>query len=165
MRNPEEEREPCPCVYFVFSQGLVKIGRTINLPNRIASLQRDDFPGGVNGFGPIERVLFVQTHSPERLESQLHSLMDTEHVTGEWFHLKDEDVSALESLFKGFVGAFQTHQEEELELQVYDLFEEQYDDIPVYTIVHSLYGEIDPRDPRLPDSYRLDYEKEIKRQG
>jgi len=132
MKSPEAEHEPNPCVYLVFSQGIVKIGRTINLENRVSSLKRAEYPEGVKGFGPIEEILYIKTEYPMRLESMIHSLLEPEHVTGEWFHLKQDDIRALQSLFDGSIGQLQNNKPEELRLKVYD--NSFYDSIPTFYV-------------------------------
>ena len=124
--------ESGPCVYLVFSQGLVKIGRTADLKERLRIMKYDEFPHGVKGFGIIEETYFIKTDNPTKLEAKLHTLMEPEHVTGEWFHLKESDIQALNDIFKSFLGKM-PEQSENLTLEIYT--EEQDDDfeIPFFT--------------------------------
>ena len=68
--------------------GLVKIGRSVNPPNREKTLQ---------GQIPLLRMIWSceGTHDDE---TQLHGIFSESRVRGEWFNLSKEDIKHVESL-------------------------------------------------------------------
>jgi len=93
--------EPVPglnyCLTNEHMPGLVKIGRTTNIEQRIADLSR---PTGVPGTFVLEFAKYV-TNTIEK-ERQLHSILSEKRVEGsEFFKATPEEVRALFALMEG----------------------------------------------------------------
>lgn len=75
------------------SNGLYKIGRTIDLPQRLAGLKTELWhKWGVESF---ELVLSFETADARALEHALHDHFVGMRRAGEWFALTDDDLAAL----------------------------------------------------------------------
>jgi hypothetical protein len=79
------DRAPIGCVYFVLNEGknLVKIGKALNLKNRLSSLQTSS----ADNLCVAGRIV---AKNPERLEARLHKRFNKLRVRGEWFQYTDE---------------------------------------------------------------------------
>lgn len=88
-------------IYFIYCDGYVKVGRSDNPSKRFADLCRDTDttirPKGVDMSGAkMLGTIFGSRH----IEGQLHGLLYSKHVAGEWFHYDTEVAMLIES----FIG-------------------------------------------------------------
>jgi Meiotically Up-regulated Gene 113 (MUG113) protein len=79
------------CVYIVECYGFYKIGKTVNLKNRIREMQTGN---------PIElqvaHVIYSDRHSD--VEQALHAVFADQNVHGEWFKLSDKQIDSIKSM-------------------------------------------------------------------
>lgn len=76
---------PAPeCIYVIGSAGssLVKIGRTANIANRLAALQR---------MSPVQLTVMWTHTGGHELETYLHRCFRSRRCHGEWFDFESED--------------------------------------------------------------------------
>jgi DNA-binding transcriptional ArsR family regulator len=75
---------PVECVYLIGSEAstLVKIGRSIDVPGRLATLR---------AMSPVPLTLLWQTLGGAELEAALHRRFDARRAHGEWFDFPDGD--------------------------------------------------------------------------
>lgn len=73
---------------FRAENGLVKIGKTVNIQQRFKS---------IHTMSPIdiEVFAFLETEMADELEYELHIEFDVDRVKGEWFNLSDEDLQYI----------------------------------------------------------------------
>lgn len=80
-------------VYFLQeSYGLVKIGKAVNAPTRIAEL------AALMPY-PVTVLLVVPTDNRHQLEAEFHARFAAKRVRGEWFRLTHEDVTDLRRVY------------------------------------------------------------------
>lgn len=85
-KNEQKEFNENEYVYFIKNEdNVVKIGRTINLTNRISALK---------GASPHELKLmnYIQTHDCVELEEMAHKYFSDKKIRGEWFDVNQNDV-------------------------------------------------------------------------
>src|SRR4030042_5744864 len=87
-----------PCVYLIQCGGLTKIGYTKNLTRRLEVLKSLSYPSGSKGLGDVEKVYEIRSKSPDKLEKDLHELLNKEKVIGEWYNLKEKDLNVIREL-------------------------------------------------------------------
>lgn len=77
-------------VYFVWCEGFVKIGRTLDIKERLSDLRTGN-PFPITVLGVIEGT--------KKLESQLHKKYRNQKVHGEWFNLTEDQLRELQDSF------------------------------------------------------------------
>lgn len=89
------KKEPSGHVYLLrFDDGVYKIGRTVNLEERMGNYKS-------HSTTPPTLVCSIGTRSPSPLEAELHSRFASKRVEGrEWFYLSDQDVDYIVNLSK-----------------------------------------------------------------
>jgi hypothetical protein len=75
-------------VYLASAGNLTKVGRSINPQKRVKEL---DSPNGAE----IKLLHTIPTADMVYLENAIHSLYRDKQVSGEWFTLKDQDISTI----------------------------------------------------------------------
>jgi len=76
-------------IYFIKAEnGLVKIGKTINLKNRCKNI-RD------NNLLKTELLFAIETNNLTKIEYNLHKRYENKRDKGEWFHLTENDIGEL----------------------------------------------------------------------
>jgi hypothetical protein len=81
-------------VYILKGNQYYKIGKTINLDNRIKQIS-PNLPF------ETELICAIRSENITRTESTLHQMFKDFRVNGEWFELNDQDVGYLRDLSKG----------------------------------------------------------------
>jgi hypothetical protein len=92
FRLAEPIRLPEPGVYVILRarDGLVKIGMSEDLPDRVATI--------LASCGSTGEVLhLIHTDRPRECEAFFHRVFRAAHVKGEWFRLTAEDVERLKA--------------------------------------------------------------------
>lgn len=84
IRRADEARKAKSIVYFVRREGLIKIGTTSHLANRLKAMSRGgQMPPGMT-VGPVE--LLATTPGGRDVEARLHRQFDADRIHGtEWF--------------------------------------------------------------------------------
>lgn len=77
-------------IYFLSSAGYVKIGKTLNLDDRMRSLEMST---------PLEIELlhFVKSENIDKDERIFHNMFVTKRVKGEWFDLDERDIEEIKT--------------------------------------------------------------------
>lgn len=79
-------------VYLIKAEnGLIKIGRTIDLKDRLMELQ-------TGSATELSLELFLETELEKELEKKLHERFKEKRVRGEWFKLSKSDLKWIKSL-------------------------------------------------------------------
>lgn len=84
------------CVYFVFDGEYTKIGYTINMKNRMRSLQ------GANP-RPLKflfAILFQKACEARQCEGFFHHMFSNKQICGEWFDISEQDMSEIKPMIK-----------------------------------------------------------------
>ena len=84
------EKSKSEFVYFAQDKysKFVKIGRTLNIENRMRDLSRSNS-------GKLDLLGYIPCENSKQLESAMHKFYKTKRVKGEWFRLSEEDISGL----------------------------------------------------------------------
>lgn len=93
LRNAKGEESRRVKVYLIRAEnGLIKIGKTIDVEQRFRSL---------NMSSPVdlELVHVFDTLFGDELEESLHAAYDDKRVKGEWFNLTDSDIAKIVKLY------------------------------------------------------------------
>ena len=90
LQLPHTEAKYRGYVYLVWSDsGLYKIGRTVNLKQRMAQLSADRVPEN------LILLYAVETGNHFEAERDLHSKFQDKRIYGEWFDLDRQDVHTI----------------------------------------------------------------------
>lgn len=94
-------------VYFVESEGLVKIGSALEPKKRLAILATAI---------PYDLKLLFVMNGGLREETQLHELFKKSHYRGEWFYLSDEILDYIREQKEGGVSEVYKNESEDMRI-------------------------------------------------
>lgn len=77
-------------LYFVFLDGLTKIGKASNIETRLKQL--------ANGGHSLDVIFIAHLYNYDKWEKWFHKLFADKRVSGEWFHTQQADIDFAKSL-------------------------------------------------------------------
>ena len=77
-------------IYVVKHDKFYKIGKTINIEDRLKGLQTASAT-------PFELITSIRTKNYHVIEKQFHKVFENKHVSGEWFNLSKEDIEFIKN--------------------------------------------------------------------
>lgn len=78
-------------VYLIYANQLYKIGYSKNPKRRISAMQSSHAL-------PITTICVIRTETMRSLESELHKRFAAKRMSGEWFHLAEDDIAYIKEL-------------------------------------------------------------------
>jgi len=88
VSDKRTQRRACFVYLICAENGLVKIGKTVDIASRLRTL---------NAMSPVDLKLVgcVESEFADELENRLHAEFDAVRVKGEWFALSPDDVESI----------------------------------------------------------------------
>lgn len=88
LAEPVQPLEPGVYLIQRFRDGLVKIGMSEDLPDRVATIL-------AQCGGEAEVLHLIRTDRPREVEAYFHRILKAARVRGEWFRLTEDDLARL----------------------------------------------------------------------
>jgi len=91
----KKHRKSCFVYLIIASNGLVKIGRTVNVIQRLNCLQ------SMSPI-PLKLIGYIEDGTASKIERELHLYFSDKRVRGEWFDLSNANIEFIKTQYRVF---------------------------------------------------------------